>query len=70
MTMTSAVSSLIREGKSHMIYSAIETGGKFGMISMDQYLAFLVKQNYVEESVALSKAHDQDNVKNLLTLRT
>jgi len=53
-----------------MIYGAIETGGKFGMISMDQYLAFLVKQGYVEESVALSKAHDQDNVKNLLTLGT
>src|SRR3990172_2710782 len=34
MVVTPAISNLIREGKTHQIYSAIDTGAKFGMISM------------------------------------
>src|SRR5439155_3302423 len=40
---TPAVRNLIREGKTHQIYSAMQAGGKFGMQTMDQSLAHLVK---------------------------
>jgi len=65
MIMTPAISNLIREGKTHMIYSAIETGARSGMISMDKALINLVKENLVAFDVALAKAHDQDTFKKL-----
>ncbi|MEK7656926.1 MAG: type IV pilus twitching motility protein PilT [Elusimicrobiota bacterium] len=68
MTMTPAIGSLIREGKTHMLYGAIESGAKFGMISMDQHLAFLVKQNLLKVEDAVSKARDPQNLRTLLSL--
>ncbi|MEW6041858.1 MAG: type IV pilus twitching motility protein PilT, partial [Elusimicrobiota bacterium] len=65
MVMTPAISNLIREGKTHMIYSAIETGAKFGMIPMDRSLSQLVLQGVVAYDVAASKAHDQESFKKL-----
>lgn len=60
MIMTPAISNLIRESKTHMIYNAIETGAKFGMISMDKSLANLVIEKKIEKEVAASKAHDKE----------
>ncbi len=68
MFMTPAISNIIREGKTHLIYSAIETGAKFGMISMDKSLAILVKNNIIDIEEALSKATDKENFKKMLTL--
>ncbi len=65
MRMTPAIGSLIREGKNHLIYSAIEAGNKFGMISMDQYLAFLVKSNQVALDDACAVARDPGTVRQL-----
>ena len=65
MRMTTGIGGIIREGKTHLIYSAIESGGKQGMISMDQYLAFLVKQNLVDLAVACAVAHAPGTVKQL-----
>lgn len=65
MIMTPAIANLIREGKTHMIYSAIETGAKFGMMPMDKSLAMLVKQNLVSFETAAAKAHDEDTFKKL-----
>ncbi|MFA6434386.1 MAG: type IV pilus twitching motility protein PilT [Elusimicrobiales bacterium] len=61
MIMTPAISNLIREGKTHMIYSAIETGARNGMVPMDKALINLVKGNQVAFDVALAKAHDQES---------
>ena len=66
MTLTPAVASLIREGKTHMLYGAIEAGAKFGMLSMDQHLAFLVRQKVVSLEDAIVKAHDPQNLRQLL----
>ncbi|MBI4248459.1 MAG: type IV pilus twitching motility protein PilT [Elusimicrobia bacterium] len=60
MTMTPAISNLIREGKTHMIYNAIETGVKFGMMPMDRSLAELVNSGVADLDVALTKAHNPD----------
>jgi twitching motility protein PilT len=65
LRVTTAVGSLIREGKTHQIYGAMEAGAKHGMIGMDQYLAFLIKQNLVEPDEALSVAHDASTVRQL-----
>ena len=40
---TPAVRNLIREGKTHQIYSAIQTSGSIGMQTMDAHLAQLVR---------------------------
>jgi twitching motility protein PilT len=65
MRGTTAVGSIIRDGKTHLLYSAIEAGNKTGMISMDQYLAFLLKQNLVSVEEACAVAHDAGTVKQL-----
>jgi twitching motility protein PilT len=65
MKVTTGIANLIREGKTHQIYGAVESGAKFGMITMDQYLSFLMKQNLITAQDALSVAHDPDTVKRL-----
>ena len=35
MVVTPAIANLIREGKTHMLYSALESGARFGMISLE-----------------------------------
>ncbi len=70
LRVTTAVGALIRDGKTHQIYGAMESGAKHGMISMDQYLAFLIKQNLVEPEEALSVAHDPTSVKALAGMAT
>ena len=42
----------IREGKTHQIDSAIQTGSKFGMQTMDMSLTKLVKSGQVDINVA------------------
>lgn len=49
-----ALSSLIREGKSHLIDNLIQTSGELGMISLESSLARLVKNGRVSFEVAQS----------------
>ena len=58
MIVTTAIAHLIREGKTHQIYSAIETGMKFGMYTLDTSLAELVKAKAISIEDALSKANN------------
>ncbi|TBR26093.1 type IV pilus twitching motility protein PilT [bacterium] len=68
MVGTPAVGNLIREGKTHMLYGAIESGAKFGMISMDQHLAFLVKAGMANLDDCLVKARDAEGFKTLVSM--
>ena len=56
MVCTSAVRSAIREAKTHQIFTAIQTGSRMGMITMDQYLKNLYRQGSIdyEEAIAHS----------------
>ncbi len=47
MTMNTAVSNIIRDGKTHQLPNVIHTSTTSGMISMDRYLAELVRSNQV-----------------------
>ncbi|HSK21861.1 MAG TPA: PilT/PilU family type 4a pilus ATPase [Egicoccus sp.] len=58
MTATSAVKNLIREGKTHQLYSSIQAGAQHGMVAMDQSLATLVKKGKVTYDLALEKANN------------
>jgi len=63
---TPAIRNMIREGKIHMIYNAMQTGQKFGMQTMDQSLAELYRRGKISLDTALSQAQDQQEVKQLL----
>jgi twitching motility protein PilT len=65
MSVTPAIANLIRESKTHMIYNAIDTGGKFGMISMDKALANLVRRGLVNYDDAAHKAHSPETFNQL-----
>jgi len=64
MIVTPAVSNLIREGKSHQIYGAIDTGVRVGMISLDKALADLVKRGLISTEEALAKANRPELIRN------
>ncbi len=57
MVATPAVRNLIREGKTHQIYSAMQAGSKFGMQTMDQHLADLVNKGRITHEVGMEKCH-------------
>jgi len=57
MIVTPAISNLIREGKTHQIYGAIDTGLRAGMISLDRALMDLAKQGVISKEEALAKAN-------------
>ena len=63
---TPAVRNLIREAKVHQIYSAMQAGDRFGMQTMDQSLARLVKQGKISRTLALERCHHEDELKKLL----
>jgi twitching motility protein PilT len=55
MVVTPAISSLIREGKGHMIGNSIQTGRAMGMITMETSIQELIDQNKVDEKAAVAK---------------
>src|SRR5690348_8029165 len=63
---TPAVRNLIREGKTHQIYSAIQTGASFGMQTMDTALAELVRRNVITRELAEARANEPTELKRLL----
>ncbi len=63
MVVTPAIANLVREGKTHMIYTAIDTGGKYGMITMDKSLTELIRTGHVSAEEGLAKARDPEAVR-------
>ncbi len=58
LVVTSAISNLIREGKTFRINSSIQTGRKFGMILLDDSLFNLWKNGLVEEQTIIMKSNN------------
>ncbi|MBK6880773.1 MAG: type IV pilus twitching motility protein PilT [Elusimicrobia bacterium] len=65
MVVTPAIANLIRENKTHMIYQAIETGSKFGMIPLDRALADYVNDGTVSFDDAVAKSSDPDKLREM-----
>lgn len=65
MIATPAVRNLIREGKTHQIYSAMQAGAKQGMHTLDQHLADLVRHGRITYEVGLEKCHHAEDYNRL-----
>jgi twitching motility protein PilT len=63
---TPAVRNLIREGKTHQIYSTIQTSGATGMQTMDSNLAQLVRDGKINRALAEQRASVPEELKRLL----
>jgi twitching motility protein PilT len=63
---TPAIRNLIREGKTHQIYSALQTSGAMGMQTMDSHLAQLVRMGKITRSLAEQRASVPEELKRLL----
>jgi twitching motility protein PilT len=63
---TPAVRNLIREGKTHQIYSVMQTGSSFGMQTMDASLATLVRQGKISQKLAEARSSTPEELRRLL----
>jgi twitching motility protein PilT len=66
MIVTPAISNLIREGKTSQIYSAIQTGGKLGMQTLEKVLADYYKAGIISFEAAMSKTSKPDEIQRLI----
>jgi twitching motility protein PilT len=66
MVVTPAIANLIREAKAPQIYSAIQTGMKLGMQTMEQSLANYVKSGAISFEEAISKSGKPDELQRLV----
>ena len=63
---TPAIRNLIREGKTHQIYAAVQTSGAVGMQTMDADLVRLVRAGKITRTLAEQRASVPEELKRLL----
>jgi len=66
MFATPAVRNLIREAKVSQMVSVMQTGSSFGMHTMDQDLARLVRDGVIPFDTARARAHDPKDLERLV----
>ncbi len=66
MVATPAIRNLVREAKNHQITTAMQAGGKFGMQTMDQSLADLVKRNIITFDMATERCSNVEDLQRLI----
>jgi twitching motility protein PilT len=69
LVVTPAISALIREGKTHQVYSAIQTGATHGMCTMEKSLADLYQAGLITAEDALSKSNHPQELRPFVTAR-
>lgn len=62
---TPGIRNLIREGKNHQIYSAMQTGGKFGMQTMDAALVDLLRKGTISREEAEKRSSNPEELNRL-----
>src|SRR6187397_2168032 len=60
------IKALMRKGKVHQIYSAMQAGGRYGMQTMDMSLASHVKAGRVTQQMAFERCHDPEELQRLI----
>ncbi len=68
LVATPAIRNLIREAKLQSIPSALQTGSKYGMHTLNQNLADLVKENRITYDTAVEKCSDLSELQQLMGL--
>ena len=63
---TPAVRNLIREGKTHQIYSVLQTGSSVGMQTMDTSLSQLVREGKISQKLAEARSTTPEELRRLL----
>ena len=66
MTRTDAICSRIRDNKTNMIKSDLQTGAKYGMFTLDTSLTNLYKQGLISYEELITKSQDPESVVNKL----
>lgn len=66
MVATSAIRSLIREGKTHQIYNALQTGSKYGMQTMEQSLFDLYKAKQITYEEAMNHTSHPEDLRRMI----
>ncbi len=66
MVATPAVRNLIREGKTHQIYSVLQAGGRYGMVTMDMSLVQLVRNGRITMDMALERCSNEEDLRRLM----
>jgi len=62
MVNTPAISALIRDNKTFRIQSDIQTGGKWGMVTLDGYLMELHMKGLISRDEVITKSQDPTTV--------
>lgn len=68
MISTPAIQNLIREGKTHQLQSCVQTGGKYGMKTMDMSIAELYKKGIISKEEAITYSVDNEMIVRMLSL--
>ena len=63
---TPAIRNLIREGKTHQIYSVLQTSASAGMQTMDSSLATLVRQGKITRALAEARSTTPEELRRLV----
>ncbi|MEA1962038.1 MAG: type IV pilus twitching motility protein PilT [Bacillota bacterium] len=58
LTTTTAIRNMIREGKTHQIYSSIQTGSRYGMHTMESSFKYLIDNDLIESDALLVYSTD------------
>ena len=69
LQVTPAVRSMIRDNKNHQIDNAIASGGRDGMVSMDQTIAALCRDVRISRETALQYADHPEQLERILAGR-
>jgi twitching motility protein PilT len=69
MTATPAIRNLVREGKTHQIQTIIQTGSKFGMVTMDNSLLNLYKSNKITLESAFEYCVDREYLEKTIGIK-
>jgi len=66
MICTSAIRNLIRSAKTHQIYSVLQAGGRYGMVTMDMSLVQLVRKGRISLDMALERCGNEEDLRRLM----
>ena len=66
MLMTPAVGNLVRKNETNKIQSTIQTSRRMGMVTLDDYLLDLVREDAISAKVALEAAQDRADLETRL----
>ena len=68
MVTTPGIQNLIREGKTHQIESAVQTGNRYGMKTMDMAISELYKKGVISMETAMTYEVDRETLKRMIIL--